>query len=148
MLRRLLPLSALVVLLALPAGAGAGTIKLAPFPETGADALTAKTALRKAEAVTDGRRYARGTDLTPLLRKLAASYPHLPTAEKRRAARLLARPTKGDPSEADNHYTVAEHAPICSAHFCVHYVTTTHDAPPLTDSNGNGVPDYVDQVSA
>jgi hypothetical protein len=43
---------------------------------------------------------------------------------------------------------VPEADPLCTAHFCVHYVTTTPDAPPLADGQPNGVPDYVEAVAA
>ena len=33
-----------------------------------------------------------------------------------------------------------------SGHFYIHFDTTGNEAPPLTDSDGNGVPDYVDEV--
>ena len=33
-----------------------------------------------------------------------------------------------------------------SGHFYIHFDTTGNAAPNLTDSNGNGVPDYVDDV--
>src|SRR2546423_859086 len=45
-------------------------------------------------------------------------------------------------------YTVAEATPYCTAHYCVHYVTSTEDAPDPTDGNGNGVPDYVETTAA
>ena len=32
---------------------------------------------------------------------------------------------------------------MCSVSFCVHYVTSTEDAPPLADADANGVPDQV-----
>lgn len=35
-----------------------------------------------------------------------------------------------------------------SGHFWVHYATTGSDAPPLTDLNGNGVPESVESVAA
>src|SRR5205823_2620737 len=41
----------------------------------------------------------------------------------------------------------AGNSPLCSAHYCVHWVASSADAPPLTDSNGNGVPDWVETVS-
>ena len=33
-----------------------------------------------------------------------------------------------------------------SGHFYIHYDTTGNAAPNLTDNNGNGIPDYVDDV--
>ncbi len=40
-----------------------------------------------------------------------------------------------------------EAAPYCTANFCVHYVTSTADAPDLTDLGGViGVPDYVEKI--
>ena len=45
-------------------------------------------------------------------------------------------------------YTVPEAPPLCDAMVCVHYVTTTDDAVPLTDGNGNGVPDEPEAVLA
>jgi hypothetical protein len=36
---------------------------------------------------------------------------------------------------------------VCSAHFCVHWVASGRDAPDLTDGNGNGVPDWVENVA-
>ena len=45
-------------------------------------------------------------------------------------------------------YTVPEAPPLCDAVVCVHYVTTTDDAPPLTDADGNGVPDEPEAVLA
>ncbi len=56
----------------------------------------------------------------------------------------LARPATGGPYA----YTSMEAAPYVSAGAVVHYVTTGLDAPPLNDDNGNGVPDYVEEVGA
>jgi Family of unknown function (DUF6055) len=39
-------------------------------------------------------------------------------------------------------------SPACDAHFCVHWVAQGADAPDLKDSNGDGVPDYVERVLA
>ena len=105
-----------------------------------------------AEALKLARRafrgHAPGTDLTPLLRQLAVHLPELHGAQRRQAQRLLARPTDGAADPQDNGYSVPETTPFCSVHYCVHYVLTTADAPDLADGNANGVPDYVETVSA
>jgi hypothetical protein len=57
------------------------------------------------------------------------------------------RPTdKPDPNHSA--YTVPEapRSPACSAHFCVHWVAQTLDRPSPKDSNGDGVPNYVERV--
>ena len=56
----------------------------------------------------------------------------------------LARPVAGGPYA----YTSMEAQPYVTAGAVVHYVTTGLDAPPLNDDNGDGVPDYVEQVGA
>ena len=50
--------------------------------------------------------------------------------------------------ERPSPYTVPEAPPLCDAVVCVHYVTTTDDAPPPTDADGNGVPDEPEAVLA
>jgi len=63
----------------------------------------------------------------------------------------LARPTD-QPDPNRNAYTVPEapRSPVCTRHFCIHWVAEGLDAPKLVDANGNrdgdGVPDYVEQV--
>ena len=56
---------------------------------------------------------------------------------------VLPRPTSG----GEFAYTAPEAPPYVGARAVVHYVTTGPDAPPLNDDNGNGYPDYVEQVS-
>ena len=58
-----------------------------------------------------------------------------------------ARPTD-DPDPNRNAYTVPEApaSPACSRHFCVHWVAEGLDAPELSDSDGDGTPDYVERV--
>jgi Family of unknown function (DUF6055) len=58
-----------------------------------------------------------------------------------------ARPTD-HPDPNRNAYTVPEapRSPACGRHFCVHWVAEGIDAPDLTDSDGDGVPDFVDRV--
>ena len=90
-----------------------------------------------------------GTDLTPLLRELAVRLPSLEGAQRRQARSLLARPTDGAADPQDNGWTVPEAAnsPSCSAHFCVHWVDTSEDAPSLADSDGDGIPDFVEATT-
>ncbi len=66
-----------------------------------------------------------------------------------RPTEALERPGAGiTPSR--NSYAVPEAAksPACDANFCVHWVDQGLDAPNLKDSNGDGVPDYVERVLA
>jgi hypothetical protein len=64
------------------------------------------------------------------------------------------RPTAGlerpgeDAIPGRNSYTVPEapKSPDCGAHFCVHWVDQGLDAPRLKDTDGDGVPDYVERV--
>jgi Family of unknown function (DUF6055) len=66
---------------------------------------------------------------------------------KPRPSDVRGRPTDdADPNR--NSYTVPEapKSPACSADFCVHWVAEGLDAPDLEDSNGNGVPDFVQKV--
>jgi hypothetical protein len=84
---------------------------------------------------------------TPLLRELAVRLPSLHGSERRQAEALLARPTDGDNDPQIDGYTVPEATPYCTEHFCFHWVTSTADAPNLTDANANGIPDYVDNAA-
>src|SRR4051794_15277872 len=132
MTRRLLPFLLLLPALALPAGAAA---------------MSPERALSKVEAVSHGRQVRGVDDLPPLLRQIAVSQSDLSRSDRKRARRVLARPTGSGGSAAGN-YTTAEHKPLCSAHFCVHFVTSTVDRPPLQDSDLDGFPNYVETTSA
>jgi Bacterial Ig-like domain/Family of unknown function (DUF6055) len=115
------------------------------FAAASADAQSTKTLLKQTkQAFTPGGAPA---EPTPLLRDLAVRLPSLHGSERRQAQALLARPTDGDADPQGDGYTVAEATPYCTAHFCFHWVTSTADAPDLTDANGNGVPDYVDTAA-
>lgn len=84
-----------------------------------------------------------GDDVSDALRRLAIALPRLSGAQAAQARALLARPT--DSRNAGwQKYTVAEHKPFCTIHFCIHWVDSTSDAPNLTDLNVNGIPDFVD----
>ncbi len=58
-----------------------------------------------------------------------------------------ARPT-GQPGPGRHIYTVPEapQSPACAGSFCIHWVAEGFSAPNLSDSNGNGIPDFVEQV--
>jgi hypothetical protein len=58
-----------------------------------------------------------------------------------------ARPTD-HPDPNRNAYAVPEapRSPACTRHFCVHWVAEGIDAPSLVDSDGDGIPDYVERV--
>jgi Family of unknown function (DUF6055) len=86
-------------------------------------------------------------ELTTTLLALSRSLSSLGPSQRQRAESLLARPTD-NPDPDGSAYTVPEQPPVCSAHFCIHYVASTPDAPSLVDANGNGVPDYVGLVDS
>ncbi len=135
------------LLASLPAPAGAE-----PDPSPGADLLgrvtdllAGRPAQQQASPLGDGAGGPAETDhLTGALTRLRLGLPGLAAADRAEARRLLARPTDGASDPEQNGYSVPEAAPVCGPSFCVHYVTTTDDAPPLTDANGNGQPDQVE----
>src|SRR3954447_20728678 len=148
--RRLLPaLLLLLAVLALPGMAGAAVRHIAPPAQPDSSPLSAKAALRKATAVSHGRGVERGFELTPLLKQVALKLPQLSGRDRWRATKLLARPTASGGSPGEPPYSVPEHSPpYCTAHFCVHWVTATQDAPPLADSDHDGVPNYVETTAS
>ena len=85
-----------------------------------------------------------------------AALPSLSSAAPRPFLKPRARPDEAldrpggriDPTR--NSYTVPEapKSPACDANFCVHWVPVGLDAPSLKDSNGDGIPDYVERVLA
>ena len=112
------------------------------------DRSAAVGALRQAQALRAGRGVVTGRELTPALAQLSAAYAALDPRDRRAADRLLARPSDGGGDPQGDGYTVPEHAPYCTVNFCIHWVTSTDDAPDLTDSDADGVPDYVEQMAA
>jgi hypothetical protein len=113
-----------------------------------AGAQSTQTLLKRTkQALTPG---GRPVEPTPLLRELALRLPSLQGSERRQAHALLERPTEGVNDPQQDGYSVGEapQSPYCTAHFCIHWVASTSDAPDLTDSNGNGVPDYVETAGA
>lgn len=152
MLRRiLLPTTVCIAALATTAGTGlAGQRPQSPGGALFASATNPHDAgLALARATRTWRRgHARKpSDLSALLRQIAQQLPALRGSQQREAARLLERPTDGGSDPQQNGYSVHEATPYCSAHFCIHYVTSSADAPNLSSSNGSGVPDYVQSVA-
>jgi hypothetical protein len=68
-------------------------------------------------------------------------------APEPRPTEARGRPTD-DPDPNRNAYTVpqAPKSPQCGRYFCVHWVAEGIDAPNLSDSNGDGVPNFVLEV--
>jgi hypothetical protein len=107
----------------------------------------AEQALQKVKDLKHGIGVHTGRELTPALAELNARRNALDATGRKEAASLLARPTDAMEGLPGHAYATTEATPACSAHFCMHYVTTSVDAPPLTDANpANGVPDYVDSM--
>ena len=133
--------------LALPASSAAdgtpGQIPPGAALDAAQEALEPGTATATAEPATTTPATA---DPSLALRDLALAMPRLEGAQRRQAKQLLARPTDGRDPIGDS-YSVPEATPYCTAHFCVHYVTSTKDAPSLVDLGGvPGVPDYVEKI--
>src|SRR3954468_12252583 len=143
-LRLLLPTLALLLCVTAP-DAHAFKHLDSPAATSAAERATPHQVLKRTE-----RAFAHGGDLSPLLRRLAIALPQLRGAEKERAQSLLARPTEGSADPQQNGWSApeADASPICTAHFCVHWVESGADAPPLADSNHNGVPDWVELTAA
>ena len=108
----------------------------------------AERSLKTVERLFEGRGVRTGRELTLALTDLYARRKALSPADRKRADAFFARPTEGAADPGDDGYTVPAEPPVCSARFCVHYVASTRDAPPLADASGNGVPDYVDFMLA
>jgi hypothetical protein len=146
MRRLLLPAVLLLALLA-TASAQATTIDFGRQSSSD-NTTTPRSTLRKANsALAHGGDVYRSADVTPLLKQLALDLPSLTGSARKQAVDLLQRPTQGEGGSNELEYEVPEQAPVCSDHFCVHWVKTTDDAPPLADANHDGKPDYVETMS-
>jgi Family of unknown function (DUF6055) len=85
---------------------------------------------------------------------LASAVPSLASPAQKPFIAPKPRPTEGrgrptdNPDPNRNAYSVpqAPRSPACGPNFCVHWVAEGLDAPNLKDSNGDGVPDYVQRV--
>ena len=60
---------------------------------------------------------------------------------------MLARPTDGAGDAYDDGYAAsAVHRRRCTEHVCVHYVTSTGDAPPMADHDRDRIPTWVERI--
>ncbi|MFL5894395.1 MAG: hypothetical protein ACJ76Z_04695, partial [Thermoleophilaceae bacterium] len=117
-----------------------------------------RAAVERARALTGGRGVRSGRELTGALADVYAALPQLSGDDRLEAHALLARPDDDQPDPGGTHkYSVppAVVQKYCTAHFCVHYVKSTRDAPDQTDNVGpdgqappDAVPDYVDQMAS
>lgn len=84
-------------------------------------------------------------DLTWFLLSAKLNFNNFTAEQQSYLKTVFARPTDAGDSSV---YTTTEATPYCTTNFCVHYVTTTTDAPTvLTDANANGTPDYVENMA-
>jgi hypothetical protein len=116
-------------------------------PGAGDNAVDALQAAQAVLAADPGAPVAHPQEATDAMRDLALAVPELDGRDRSAAVRILARPTDNPDPNRDS-WSAPEEPPVCSAHFCVHYVASTADAPNLADGNVNGVPDFVESVSA
>jgi hypothetical protein len=116
------------------------------------DRSEARETLREAQALLDGKGVETGKELTPVLAELATHLKALPADDRREARRIMARPTIGQAQAGEDAYSsnTTEHR-LCSAHFCIHWVTSPDpndpDVPPLDSNDGDAIPDFVQTMS-
>jgi hypothetical protein len=92
---------------------------------------------------------ARKAPSTETLQRLFRALPSLKGDDRREAVDILSRPDDGVQDPQGTHkYTAppGQQKQDCTTHFCIHWVTTTADAPALTDGDSDSVPDYVETM--
>jgi hypothetical protein len=144
-------------LAASPAGAASAAPSATALANPGSDHRSARAvrALEQARSLVQhpeqrsaGTATAPDRDASMVLRRLAVLRSSLTGADKAAADRLLARPDQAGSSEPGTWEAgVATHR-ICYTDLCLHWVNTTTDKVNQTDSDGDKVPDYVEQTAA
>jgi hypothetical protein len=152
------PMLAVLATVALALGLAAPTVADPgdrPRPELPTSASDrAREALADVRAIFNGDRpgAARtsaesGREATLALRELMRVRDRLTGAERRQADAFLARPTDGAADPMDQGYRgTADPRRTCSDTVCLHWVDTTADRPQQVDSDGDTVPDFVEQT--
>lgn len=100
-----------------------------PGKPAGPPETSARRNLAVAQRVLDGRPAPADPSASMAMRELWLSVDGLPSTERRRAEALLARPTDGAGDPFGFGYSVPADK-SCARNVCVHYVTSTEDAPP------------------
>jgi hypothetical protein len=103
-----------------------------PTPVTDGQARQALAAARAAlsgDTPGSARRTSHRRDATLALRDLFTARAQLSPDDRRQADGMLARPTDAARTRPGGGYTVPA-TRTCKKHFCLHWVTTTADAPP------------------
>ena len=89
----------------------------------------ADRALARAQDILAGRRATERPDGTLALRDLFRALPELDPTQRKQARGILARPTDGSSDYYGDGYTTSAKR-TCDGHFCIHWVSSTADAPP------------------
>ena len=124
-------------------GKARATVPDASLARTAAttDSERATTALARAKALFGGTKSGEGrngghgdksgknVDATMVMRDLFTSLDDLSPADRKVAHGILARPTDGASDPYSDGYLVPSEKK-CKGNFCMHWVTTTEDAPP------------------
>jgi hypothetical protein len=89
-------------------------------------------------------------DMTTIISEIRLNFDTFSEETRRSLRPFLLRPTDASYTVwgIDWAYTVTEATPYDTTHFRIHYVTSTGDAPSLTDADTSGVPDYVEQMGS
>lgn len=131
---------------------------LAALPAAGlaaardADRAAAERALTRVKDLRQGIGVRTGRELTPALLDLARRKDDLGAAAREQADSFLARPTQSGDSDFYGGGFLADVRSFCAGTsiFCIHWVddAASSDAPSLTDTDADTVPDFVESMAA
>lgn len=120
---------------------------LAAAQELFARGPNATSTIRDYRQATDG---AAPRDPTMILLTLSRALPYLSRTQRAAVHALMARPTDPSPPRYENDswgpVAVRNAHRTCTKVLCVHWTSVGRNAPPLVDSNDNGIPDQVDNT--
>jgi hypothetical protein len=107
----------------------------------------AEETLEQAQQLAEGRGVRTGRELSAALAELAARRSSLSRSDRKEADQLLARPTSTGGDGVTAPYSASARVlRNCSAHFCVHWVDSSNDAPSLANADSCPTPDYIDAM--